>query len=1121
MDTISSVLGPTPTGSFVSLTSNLLSGTMGSSGSIPTAASSLLSNAIPSAVLSISSTESALPSSTAAPDAAETSSSGFDGIIPGFNGSQVTGPLSVVGSVDKQSGLDTQLLISSSVGLFCFLVFCILRTRIPVIFAPRMNMKKHRPPELPSSLFGWVIPLIRISQEQLLDNVGLDAVVLIQFLVMGIKLFGLCSFFGLTVLIPISMKTGNSTNPNITAVNRLSITVIDESSNSLIAYLVFTYIFTFFTFYFLQQNYDSHIYLRAKYLIRLSKTLTARSVIVTGIPEKLRSDHELADYFEHLNIGPVESCYVVRHISHLNKLLKKRLSALKHLERAYATYWGNPCKIPEYDPDLVLEDAKMLKRVEKLTQQAIEHEENSSNTAIIMNLIDPKKRGTQSHRPQVKTGFLGLFGEKVDAIEYYTKMFDELDKRVVEARQSTDFEMTNVGFVTFKNMASALIVSQIAISPTPFVCRTVMAYEPRDVLWNNVTIRGRERLVREVVVWTITIALAIFWVIPIAALASLTSIDFLERLSPSLAEKAKSSALLLNLLQGVIPTLLVNIFMAILPLIIDLLGKLQGIRARSALAETTFSKYFFFLLFNVLLVFAVVNTVTSTLVSFFNNPKDIVNVLGEKLPAVSPFFINYTILQGFLLMPLNLLLLGPLIVRGFKEFFICKSPRDYARNRVPSSFNYGVQFPAPLLIFIIVLVYSTISPLILVFGTIYFCITYFVYKYRFLYVHFTPYESSGKLWVMVFPRVIIGLLLFQLTVLGIFILKKFFVLAILCVPLMVITVLFKIMIDSAYLENSRYLPMQLLRDNVMQLPTSDQTSSNKSASTPLSEATQNSSDATNINRKRWKKATAAALLINTQNTSFATLNEPTSVHHRRVALDEDDYEAVPDRKTDYRQPPVTLNPGVLDTGLKHFGNPALKGVLPQLWLPIKLNRAGQPATRPPPHKRFGGSHLATNLAQMLRRAESAKRKESEKATNSGSNPSLDVSGEKGAMAADRFLKTSGPLRARFEKSQGKFQDSTDILADEPSKYSRRSSRVPMAAADTHSLDEQYDDNDDDDNYSDISDVQKGPHATYYHHPSQRRHSLGNLVTPQRPNINPQNGDSAPAVFCSTQSPSSS
>ncbi|KAI9019502.1 hypothetical protein CLU79DRAFT_836505 [Phycomyces nitens] len=1092
-------MGPTPTGAFTSLVTNIPTITMASSGPISAAASSVFS----SAMSSIQSTMS-----SAAPDPAQTSSTGYDGIIPDFGTGQVNGPLSVVGSVDKQSGLDSQLLISSSVGLFCFLVFCVVRTRIPVIFAPRMNMKKHRPPELPSSLFGWVIPLIRISQEQLLDNVGLDAVVLIQFLVMGIKLFGICSVFGLTVLVPISMQTGNATNPNITAVNRLSITVIDESSNSLIAYLVFTYIFTFFTFYFLQQNYDSHIYLRAKYLIRLSKTLTARSVIVTGIPEKLRSDRELAEYFEHLNIGSVESCYVVRHITNLNKLLKKRLSALKHLERAYATYWGNPCRIPDYDPDLVLEDAKMLKRVEKLTQQAIEHEENTSSTAMLMNLIDPKKRGTQSHRPQVKTGFLGLFGAKVDAIEYYTNMFDELDKRVIEARQSNDFEMTNVGFVTFKNMASALIVSQIAISPTPFVCRTVMAYEPRDVLWNNVTIRGRERLVREVVVWTITIALAIFWVIPIAALASLTSIDVLEKLSPSLAERAKNSTLLFNLLQGVIPTLLVNIFMAILPLIIDFLGKLQGIRARSALAETTFSKYFFFLLFNVLLVFAIVNTVTSTLVTFFNNPKDIVNVLGEKLPAVSPFFINYTILQGFLLMPLNLLLLGPLIVRGFKEFFICKSPREYARNRVPSSFNYGVQFPAPLLIFIIVLVYSTISPLILVFGTVYFAITYFVYKYRFLYVHFTPYETSGKLWVMVFPRVIVGLLLFQLTMLGIFILKKFFTLAILCVPLMILTILFKLMIDSAYLKNSRFLPMQLLRDNVMQLPISDKACLEKRASTPLSDTTQ-TSDSTNINRKRWRKATAAALMVNNQ-TSFATLDEPSSVHHRRVALDEDDYEAVPDKKTDYRQPPVTLNPGVLDTGLKHFGNPALKGVLPQLWLPIKLNRVGQQAARPPPHKRIGDSHLATNLAQMLRRAESAKRKESDKITKPGSSPSLDASGEKGALAADKFIKTNGPktmaegLKHRPNTGEG--------LESEQSKNTRRSSRTPMAIS-VYSLDEKDDD-------SDNSDLQAGLHATYYHHPSQRRHSMGNL-DPQRPNINPQNGDSAPAVFCSTQSPSSS
>ena len=76
---------------------------------------------------------------------------------------------------------------------------------------------------------------------------------------------------------------------------------------------------------------------------------------------------------------------------------------------------------------------------------------------------------------------------------------------------------------------------------------------------------------------------------------------------------------------------------------------------------------------------------------------------------------------------------GSLIIRGYTHLFCCKTPRDYATNRAPWSFNYGTGYPPPLLIFIIVLEYSTISPMVLLFGTIYFCITYMVYKYQFLY----------------------------------------------------------------------------------------------------------------------------------------------------------------------------------------------------------------------------------------------------------------------------------------------------------------------------------------------------------------------------------------------------
>jgi hypothetical protein len=63
----------------------------------------------------------------------------------------------------------------------------------------------------------------------------------------------------------------------------------------------------------------------------------------------------------------------------------------------------------------------------------------------------------KSKRPTVRIGGLfGLFGQKVDAIEYYTKLFDDLDKTVIEQRRSPSFEMTNVAFITFEQMSSAV-----------------------------------------------------------------------------------------------------------------------------------------------------------------------------------------------------------------------------------------------------------------------------------------------------------------------------------------------------------------------------------------------------------------------------------------------------------------------------------------------------------------------------------------------------------------------------------------------------------------------------------------------------------------------------------------
>ena len=64
---------------------------------------------------------------------------------------------------------------------------------------------------------------------------------------------------------------------------------------------------------------------------------------------------------------------------------------------------------------------------------------------------------------------------------------------------------------------------------------------------------------------------------------------------------------------------------------------------------------------------------------------------------------------------------------------LSRTPRDYAETCAPRVYNYGWGYPAPVFMFVVILVYSTSAPIILIFGTLYFCFAYVVIKYQLLY----------------------------------------------------------------------------------------------------------------------------------------------------------------------------------------------------------------------------------------------------------------------------------------------------------------------------------------------------------------------------------------------------
>jgi hypothetical protein len=59
--------------------------------------------------------------------------------------------------------------------------------------------------------------------------------------------------------------------------------------------------------------------------------------------------------------------------------------------------------------------------------------------------------------------------------------------------------------------------------------------------------------------------------------------------------------------------------------------------------------------------------------------------------------------------------------------------KDFAELNAPPMINYGVVCPQAILVFVVTLLYSVIQPIILIFGSLYFGVGYFVYKYKLLF----------------------------------------------------------------------------------------------------------------------------------------------------------------------------------------------------------------------------------------------------------------------------------------------------------------------------------------------------------------------------------------------------
>ncbi|TBU46588.1 hypothetical protein BD309DRAFT_953693 [Dichomitus squalens] len=795
----------------------------------------------------------------------------------------------------------TQLTISGVIGLLSFLVFSYCRTRWPLLFAPRTKLKGFSPHEAHAkqAFFGWILPTIRISEFTVLQIVGLDAAVLLSFFKMSFWLFSSCSVLAAVILMPINLKNnidigdgredapypGNYTEPPTTDPTAPPTSwdnwfdLISDASSYLSVHLLFTYVFTILALRAIYKNFKRFIRSRQLFSLELVHSVPARTVMVTHLPPHLQTEPALAEYFEQMDLA-VESVNICREVGSLKNLLDIRTKALLKLEAAWVDYLGNPSQVaPSRSIRSNLIDVDDAASIESQPEQ----------------LVLPNRK-----RPTIRTGWLT---RKVDAIEYYEEKFREADELVKKRRRTGRFKPTHVAFVTFEKMSSAQIAAQAIHASQPTQSLTHLAPEPRDIVWTAISHSPLNALVREWLVMGAMVVLQFFWFIPITALASLLSPEEIRKIIPWLGEMMDRNERIGALVQT-LSSMGMVMLNATLPFLLEGLTYIQPLPARSWIEYSVMKKYFLFLLVNVVFIFLVASTYWQLVRDLAQSPAKGLEKLAQALNAGNArhFFVSYVILQGFGLMPLQLLNLGIIIPRLFFRLFITRTPRDFAELNAPPMINYGIVYPQAILVFVITLLYSVIQPLILVFGAVYFGVAYVVYKYKLLFVFYKPYESQGQAWPITFHRLIWGVLIFIIFMSGMFIVKKSFILATLLAPLLAGTLLWWYYTDKQFRPLSKFVSLSSVHEVERGEESADVVRLRAGHPVTWSQS--------NLNRRRYA-----------QN-------------------DETLYVAPEDERTDYSQPPMAnFYSGVLNTGKRRYGHPALTGVLPVPWLPIKKGQS--------------------------------------------------------------------------------------------------------------------------------------------------------------------------------------
>ncbi|KAK8979603.1 hypothetical protein V6N11_073595 [Hibiscus sabdariffa] len=412
----------------------------------------------------------------------------------------------------------------------------------------------------------------------------------------------------------------------------------------------------------------------------------------------------------------------------------------------------------------------------------------------------------QSESNQQKYRHVGLFGQKVNLVDHYEKKLEDIEEnmRVERSEVSLATEEVRAAFVSFKSRYGAAVAFHMQQSTNPTEWVTELAPEPNDVYWPFFSSTFIKRWLSKIVVVVACILLTILFLIPVLIVQGLTNLNQLEVWFPFL-KSILTITFVSQVVTGYLPSLILQMFLKIVPPIMVFLSSIQGYTSHSEIQKSACNKVLWFTIWNIFFATVFSGSILYQ-VSIFLDPKDIPAKLGVAVPAQASFFIAYVVTSGWTSTSSELFRMIPLICSLMKKPFGCCSDEEFEVPSIP----YHQDIPRILFFGLLGITYFFLAPLILPFLLVYLCLAYIIYRNQFINVYAPKYETAGKFWPIVHNSMIFSLVLMQAIAFGIFTLKKLSLASTLVVPLPILTLLFNEYCRKRFLPNFKAYPAEVL-----------------------------------------------------------------------------------------------------------------------------------------------------------------------------------------------------------------------------------------------------------------------------------------------------------------------